>query len=56
MLTEFTHLAGAHHDPNIELLDLALRLAHTPYSPLYGRHISLDREPAVTLRDLAARS
>jgi hypothetical protein len=57
VLTEFTHLAHAHHDhdPDIGLLDLALRLAHTPCSPLYGRHVSPDRELAATLRNLTAR-
>lgn len=58
MLTEFTYLTQAHHDhdPDTDLLDLALRLAATPCGPLYRRHVSPDRELAAMLRDLAAHS
>jgi hypothetical protein len=51
-MTEFTHLAEAYRDgnPDPDLLALALRLATTPCSPLYGRNISPDRELGALLR------
>jgi len=55
IMTEFTHLAEACHDsnPDPDLLDLALRLATTPCSPLYGKNVSPDRELAALLRSSA---
>lgn len=55
VMTEFTRLAAAHHDddPAIDLLKLAVRLAATPCGPLYGRHVSPDRELAATLQAMA---
>lgn len=52
VMTEFTHLAEVSHDsnPDPDLLDLALRLATTPCSPLYGRNVSPDRELDALLR------
>lgn len=46
IMNEFTHLADAYRvdRPNPDLTDLALRLATTPCSPLYRRHVSPDRE------------
>jgi hypothetical protein len=48
IMTEFTRLAEACRtsggEPN--LIELALRLARTPCSPLYRRHVSPDRELA----------
>jgi len=51
VMVEFTRLAEIYRAdrPNPELLDLALRLATTPCSPLYGRNISPDRELAAVL-------
>lgn len=48
IMNEFTCLADAHHDadPGRDLLDLSVQLATTPCSPLYGKHISPDRELA----------
>jgi hypothetical protein len=47
-MTEFTRLADTYRDSGGEanLIQLALRLAETPCSPLYRRHISPDRELA----------
>jgi hypothetical protein len=42
IMNEFTFLVGHAQDEN--LLALALRLARTPCSPLYRRHVSPDRE------------
>lgn len=46
IMNEFTHLAAAWRHPHgLDDLDaLSLRLAQTPCSPLYKRHISPDRE------------
>ena len=46
IMTEFGHLAAVYRNtrPQAGLLDLALRLAATPCSPLYRSHISPDRE------------
>ena len=51
VMVEFTHLADAFRDgvPDPDLLALALRLSRTPCSPLYGKHISPDRELAALL-------
>jgi hypothetical protein len=46
IMNEFTYLADAWHQDEPDLLALALRLATTPCSPLYKRHISPDRELA----------
>jgi hypothetical protein len=45
IMNEFTHLAEAYRDParDPDLLDLAVQLATTPCSPLYGSHTSPDR-------------
>jgi len=50
-LNEFAFLADAHRQshPEIDLLDLSLRLSRVPCSPLYKRHISPDRELAALL-------
>jgi hypothetical protein len=55
VMTEFARLAEIHHDadPAMDPIELALRLATTPCSPLYGRHVSPDRELAATLRAIA---
>jgi hypothetical protein len=54
IMTEFTHLADVYRDsnPDPDLLDLALRLATTPCSPLYRRNISPDRELRAVLRSI----
>ena len=54
IMTEFTHLAGAHRDgvPDPDLTILALRLARTPCSPPYDKHVSPDRELGRVLRIL----
>jgi hypothetical protein len=48
VMTEFTHLAETYRDSDStpSLIELAVRLARTPCSPLYRRHISPDRELA----------
>jgi hypothetical protein len=46
IMNEFTHLADAERQDGPDLLALAVRLAATPCSPLYKRHISPDRELA----------
>ncbi len=50
-LNEFAFLAHAHRQshPELDLLDLSLRLSRVPCSPLYKRHISPDRELAALL-------
>jgi hypothetical protein len=52
IMNEFTQLANAyrHPVPRPDLTDLALRLATTPCSPLYGSNISPDRELTAFLR------
>ena len=53
IMNEFAALADTWRDaaePN--LLDLAVRLAATPCSPLYQRHISPDRELAAFLKSM----
>lgn len=56
MLTEFTHLADAsrHHEAE-DLHGLAVRLATTPCSPLYRRHVSPDRELAALVAEQVRR-
>jgi Domain of unknown function (DUF6933) len=46
IMNEFTYLADAWRQDEPDLLALAVRLAATPCSPLYKRHISPDRELA----------
>jgi hypothetical protein len=45
-MNDFAYLADACRTPekSIDLLDLSLRLARTPFGPLYRSHISPDRE------------
>jgi hypothetical protein len=52
VMTEFTRLAEIHHhdDPTVDLVELAVRLAATPCSPLYSRNVSPDRELVATLQ------
>lgn len=52
IINEFTRLAATYraNTPEPDLLDLALRLATTPCSPLYNKHISPDRELRAVLR------
>jgi hypothetical protein len=54
VMNEFVHLADWRRDeitvPD-DLMWLSLKLAQTPCSPLYGRHISPDRELAATLAE-----
>lgn len=54
VMNEFTHLANAYRagNPAPDLLELSLRLATTPCSPLYARHVSPDRELAALLRSI----
>ncbi|MFC7246948.1 DUF6933 domain-containing protein [Catellatospora aurea] len=50
VMVEFARLAEIYRaEPHPDLLGLALRLATTPCSPLYGRNISPDRELAAVL-------
>jgi hypothetical protein len=46
IMNEFSFLADIYrrNDPGVDLLVLARKLAATPCSPLYRRHISPDRE------------
>jgi hypothetical protein len=55
IMNKFTFLAEAHRGdtPAPDLRALAIRLAATPCGPLYGRHISPDRELAALLRSVA---
>jgi hypothetical protein len=47
VMNEFAYLAGAYRDRapelDVDLVQLSLRLATTPCSPLYGSHTSPDR-------------
>lgn len=54
VMTEFARLAEIHHsaDPDLDLIDLAVRLAATPCGPLYDRNVSPNRELAATLRTI----
>ncbi len=51
VMNEFRFLGGVyfHEDGETDLLALSMRLAETPCSPLYQRHISPDRELAALL-------
>ncbi|MDQ2874697.1 MAG: hypothetical protein M3Y33_07775 [Actinomycetota bacterium] len=51
IMNEFTHLADAWRQDEPDMLALAVRLATTPCSPLYKRHISPDRELAALVAD-----
>lgn len=55
VMTEFARLAEFHHDhdPDTDLVELALRLTATPCSPLYGGNVSPDRELAAIVRAIA---
>ncbi len=48
VMNEFVYLAGAYDLPNdaAGLMRLSAELAETPCSPLYGKHVSPDRELA----------
>ncbi|TVT23751.1 hypothetical protein FNH05_32885 [Amycolatopsis rhizosphaerae] len=52
VMTELARLAEIHHhnDPTVGLVELAVRLATTPCSPLYSRNVSPDRELTATLQ------
>lgn len=56
VMIDFARLAELHHDddPAVDLVALAVRLAATPCSPLYGRNVSPDRELAATLQAMTA--
>jgi hypothetical protein len=45
IMNEFAFLADTHGAPatDLDLIELSLRLAETPCSPLYGTHVSPDR-------------
>jgi hypothetical protein len=55
IMNEFTYLAGAYRGGTAapDLLALAMRLAATPCSPLYSRHVSPDRELAALVHSVA---
>lgn len=55
IMNEFTYLGGVYRtgDGAEDLIGLSLWLAHTPCSPLYGRHVSPDRALAATVAHLA---
>lgn len=46
MMNDFVYLAGAQRVEKdvTDLVELSLQLAQTPCGPLYGRHVSPDRE------------
>jgi hypothetical protein len=50
IMNDFTRLAETYRDEEPELLGLAMRLATTPCSPLYGEHVSPARELAALVR------
>jgi hypothetical protein len=54
IMNEFTHLAEVYRaDTQVpDLLGLAMRLATTPCGPLYGRHVSPDRELDALVRSI----
>jgi hypothetical protein len=54
IMNEFTYLAETYRDstPTPDLLGLAMRLATTPCSPLYSKHISPDCELNALLRSI----
>ena len=51
-MNDFAYLAGAHRgaDQRVDLITLSLRLSRTPCGPLYGSHISPDRETIAILQ------
>ncbi len=54
IMNEFTFLAESYRgDIPADLLALAMRLATTPCSPLYSKHVSPDRELAALSRSFA---
>ena len=55
IMNEFTFLAEAYRGdtPATDLMALAMRLATTPCGPLYGKHVSPDRELDALLRSVA---
>jgi hypothetical protein len=52
IMNEFTFLADAWRGDQINLLELALRLAATPCGPLYSTHVSPDRALNAQVRAL----
>jgi hypothetical protein len=54
IMNDFTRLAEAHRDntPEPDLLGLAMRLATTPCSPLYSKHVSPDGELDALVRSI----
>jgi hypothetical protein len=57
IMNEFTFLAGVWRDDlRPDLLGLAKRLANTPCSPLYQRHVNPDRELAALLQGVQTLS
>jgi hypothetical protein len=52
IMTDFSSLADVYrrHAPDLDLLRLGEKLASTPCSPLYRRHVSPDRELQAFLR------
>ncbi len=57
VVNESARLANAYRtgDSTPDLLDLSLRLASTPCSPLYVRNVSPDRELSALLRSVRAK-
>jgi hypothetical protein len=55
IMNEFSHLADVYRrtDPDLNLKQMARRLAATPCSPLYRRHVSPDRELQAFLHSAA---
>jgi hypothetical protein len=51
VMIDLARLAEIHHDdePDVDVTELAVRLARTPCSPLYKRHGSPDRELAAAV-------
>jgi hypothetical protein len=52
VMNEFVYLAEVHRRSPPDLLDLAMRLATTPCSPLYKRHVRPDRELHALVRSI----
>lgn len=52
-INEFSFLVDAYRqdDPELDLLDLSIRLSRVPCGPLYRRHVSPDRELHALLND-----
>jgi hypothetical protein len=55
IMNEFSYLAETYRTSTTapDLVDLAVRLAATPCGPLYGKHVSPDRELHALLRSIA---